>query len=425
MLNALPDMCFSFSHHAAPGKYVIAIKHGETGYYPTTYDEPDPEKAKALVDHLNAKLGVSQEQRECMENGSMFGWDTPGAQMKVMGNNNENIEKFLRLLNTAGAITIDDGALLTDSSEVADLTGDPDNEVVHFSWTDGEMEYSDILTEGGIAKGIFDSDGKFVVENSEGEKTVIRFFALEQLRVPEGAIAKLNTSQMYETEFRKADEIELFHNLVADIKTWDVSQYMTIPYELRERIEAALTHNARVTEAEAKSPFSELQQDVAKLYCNGEMAYVHNMQELDGCGDGLFAFLVREAGDASDLPEFLGMLDTARNQLDQLSGDLEKLVGKNIRRPHDGYDQSYGEAEAIAGSKESWHLADGSEAKSYSGKVLGVTAHHVVQSLGKTAVIHHKANLDRAVAADELVNVVYTGKGKGTVGHENAQGMQR
>ena len=99
-----------------------------------------------------------------------------------------NIEKFLSLLNAADAVTIDDGAMLTDM--VAEpLTGNPDNQVVCFTWTDGECDYSDILTEGGIAGGVFDSDGKFVAENSEGEKTVIRFFAVERLNDVSGKCA--------------------------------------------------------------------------------------------------------------------------------------------------------------------------------------------------------------------------------------------
>lgn len=90
------------------------------------------------------------------------------------------IDKFLGLLNTASAVTVDDGAMLTDI--VAEkLTGDPDNQVVRFTWTDGEFDYADILTESGIAQGVFDSDGKFVAENIDGEKTVIRFFAVERL----------------------------------------------------------------------------------------------------------------------------------------------------------------------------------------------------------------------------------------------------
>ena len=99
-----------------------------------------------------------------------------------------NIERFLCLLDTASAVTVDDGAFLTDIT-AEELTGDPDNEVVRFTWTNGESDYSDILTERGIAEGMFDSDGKFIAENSEGEKTVIRFYAVERLNDASGETA--------------------------------------------------------------------------------------------------------------------------------------------------------------------------------------------------------------------------------------------
>ena len=99
-----------------------------------------------------------------------------------------NIDKFLSLLSTASAVTVDDGAMLTDIV-AEELTGDPDNEVVCFTWTDGEFDYIDILTERGIAEGTFDSDGKFIAENREGEKTVIRFFAVERMNDASGKTA--------------------------------------------------------------------------------------------------------------------------------------------------------------------------------------------------------------------------------------------
>ena len=89
-------------------------------------------------------------------------------------------DKFLRLLNTASAVTVDDGVMLTGIT-AEELTGNPSNQIVRFTWTDGEYDYSDILTEGGIALGVFDSDGKFITENAEGEKTVIRFYSVERL----------------------------------------------------------------------------------------------------------------------------------------------------------------------------------------------------------------------------------------------------
>jgi hypothetical protein len=98
---------------------------------------------------------------------------------------NGNIESFFRLLNAADAVTIDDGAMLTDF-ETANITGIPDNQVVIFTWTDGECDYSEILTEAGIAAGVFECDGQFVADNSEGDKTVVRLFTVEALNLTSG-----------------------------------------------------------------------------------------------------------------------------------------------------------------------------------------------------------------------------------------------
>lgn len=75
----LPEMCFVFMEDAEPGEYVRAVRRGETGCFVTSYDMTEPDKAKALVAHMNRKLGVSELQAECMLAGSMFGWDAPGA----------------------------------------------------------------------------------------------------------------------------------------------------------------------------------------------------------------------------------------------------------------------------------------------------------------------------------------------------------
>lgn len=78
-------------------------------------------------------------------------------------------------------------------------------------------------------------------------------------------------------------------------------------------------------------------------------------------------------------------------------------------------DQSYGEAEEVAASKLSWALVDGQEAKKYEGKIMGATDHHAIQSLGKTAVIHHKHNLERVPEKDEILSISYDGVGKAQV----------
>jgi hypothetical protein len=50
---------------------VIAIKRGEAGFYPIY--------TGATADSLNESEGITPVVREAMLWGSMFGWDTPGA----------------------------------------------------------------------------------------------------------------------------------------------------------------------------------------------------------------------------------------------------------------------------------------------------------------------------------------------------------
>jgi len=73
------------------------------------------------------------------------------------------------------------------------------------------------------------------------------------------------------------------------------------------------------------------------------------------------------------------------------------------------------EAYKLAASKNDCCVADTAEGKKYGGKMLGATEHYIVQSLGKTAVIHLKRNLDRIPEHDELLNIVYDNKGQGKV----------
>lgn len=65
---------------------------------------------------------------------------------------------------------------------------------------------------------------------------------------------------------------------------------------------------------------------VAKHYIGGEFAYLTPKGVLTECecvGDGLFAFLVHEAQDAQDVPEYLQMLDRAEQQIRSLRAELE------------------------------------------------------------------------------------------------------
>lgn len=68
VLNDLPVMCMLAD--LVTGK-TIAVKRGETGYWPMDHIE-DP-------DVWNAKRGITSAQVEAMRMGSQFGFDAPGA----------------------------------------------------------------------------------------------------------------------------------------------------------------------------------------------------------------------------------------------------------------------------------------------------------------------------------------------------------
>ena len=76
LAQGLPELCFSVL--PATGE-LICIKRGESGYYPSDWSTDDKEQNVELADYNNERLGVTPEQRQAMEVGSMAGWDVPGA----------------------------------------------------------------------------------------------------------------------------------------------------------------------------------------------------------------------------------------------------------------------------------------------------------------------------------------------------------
>ena len=80
-LRKLPDICYALVACKAPGSRIVAIKAGERGHYVTSFDAEGMELASArvLVDRLNVRLGVTDEQHAAMVAGSMFGFHVPGA----------------------------------------------------------------------------------------------------------------------------------------------------------------------------------------------------------------------------------------------------------------------------------------------------------------------------------------------------------
>jgi hypothetical protein len=90
------------------------------------------------------------------------------------------LQKFLELLRCSSAVSVDHGALCSNW-DTAEVTGGPDNEVVCFTWTDGECDYISKLTEFGISAGAFDDNGTFACLDHAEERTVIRFYQVTQI----------------------------------------------------------------------------------------------------------------------------------------------------------------------------------------------------------------------------------------------------
>ena len=82
MFEGLPERCYCL----LPGNdQLIMVRRGGQGYYPVTQGKNYVygEEARKLMNELNAAAGVTEAQREAMQNGSMFGWDVPAADPKT------------------------------------------------------------------------------------------------------------------------------------------------------------------------------------------------------------------------------------------------------------------------------------------------------------------------------------------------------
>ena len=74
--NDLPETCFSVL--PSSGRLII-IRHGERGYYPSEWDTGNREENREIASSHNVRRGITDIQEAAMLAGSMFGWNTPGA----------------------------------------------------------------------------------------------------------------------------------------------------------------------------------------------------------------------------------------------------------------------------------------------------------------------------------------------------------
>ena len=74
--EGLPELCFETL--PCTGE-LICIKRGVLGYFLSSWNTEDKQRNEELADYNNERLGVTAEQRQAMECGSMHGCDVPGA----------------------------------------------------------------------------------------------------------------------------------------------------------------------------------------------------------------------------------------------------------------------------------------------------------------------------------------------------------
>lgn len=74
--NELPETCFSIL--PSSGQLII-IRCGERGYYPSEWDTGSREENREIASNHNVRRGITDIQEAAMLAGSMFGWNTPGA----------------------------------------------------------------------------------------------------------------------------------------------------------------------------------------------------------------------------------------------------------------------------------------------------------------------------------------------------------
>lgn len=91
------------------------------------------------------------------------------------------MQAVVRMLEVADAVTLDDGAVLRtwDSSPIS---GDPENQIAHFSWCDEDYNFGCSLDEAGVTSGSFAEDGTFSCTDTEGEPVTLKFYELKVLQ---------------------------------------------------------------------------------------------------------------------------------------------------------------------------------------------------------------------------------------------------
>ena len=104
---------------------------------------------------------------------------TNSATMSLQNINKMNkIQSILSLFDKAQVVTVDDSPYL-HSVSVAEINGQPDNEVVCASWRDEEYEYCVKFTEEGLSQATLLPSGILTLPDHEGSKCHVAFYSLQ------------------------------------------------------------------------------------------------------------------------------------------------------------------------------------------------------------------------------------------------------
>lgn len=84
----LPDWCYTVLLSSGA---LIVVERDMRGYGRLDVSTNDPQKNRELAREYNARMGVTPQQEAAMLGGSMFGWDTPAAQLSSYNTQGEPI----------------------------------------------------------------------------------------------------------------------------------------------------------------------------------------------------------------------------------------------------------------------------------------------------------------------------------------------
>ena len=91
----------------------------------------------------------------------------------------KKLEHFMQLVFRAEVIEVNDSPYIT-RWVINSATGHSDNQVLRLGWSEGGLDYSVVLNEGGIEEGEW-GDGTFTCEDCDGDEVEIRMYQLTPL----------------------------------------------------------------------------------------------------------------------------------------------------------------------------------------------------------------------------------------------------